>query len=267
MGRLAHRLGWRRAVVEEQLARAFPDRDPEWVESTARACFEHVGQEWLSVPYVTRRGADEVLRRIVAFEGAEVLRGAFAEGKGVVVVSGHFGNWELAGSALAAFGYPTDAVMQGIKNEPLNRFVRETRARNGMGLIDRAQAWDILARQIAARRVVAFVADQDARQNGVFVPFFGRPASTHRAPALLALRTGAPFLVGGAFRSGRREYQAWIVRIEPPETGDTKYRVKEMTRRWLAELEKRVRLYPEQYFWHHKRWKSVPRGTGAVQDR
>ncbi len=261
LGRLAYRLGWRRAVVEEQLARAFPDRDEEWIDATARACFEHIGREWLSVPYVTRRGLDEVRRRVETFEGLHDARQAYEEGKGVVVVSGHFGNWELAGSVLPAFGFPTDAVMQGIKNQPLDRFVREIRSRNGMGLIDRARAWDILVARIAARRVVAFVADQDARGRGVFVPFFGRPASTHRAPALLALRTGAPLLVGGAHRTGARQYRAWLVRIDPPSTGDVKHKVKEMTTRWVAELERRIRLYPEQYFWHHKRWKSVPPGT------
>ena len=264
LGQLAYRLGWRRAVVENQLARAFPDRDPAWVCDTARACFEHVGREWLSMPYVTRRGLEEVRRRMVEFEGRDVLREAYEEGRGVVVVSGHFGNWELAGSALAAFGYPVDAVMQGLKNQRLTRFVKEMRNRNGMGLIDRAHAWDLLVEKIAARRVVAFVADQDARRSGVFVTFFGRPASTHRAPALLALRTGAPFLVGGAHRTGPREYHGWIVRLERPCEGDIKDQVAELTERWLAELERRVRLYPEQYFWHHKRWKTAPPGTAPA---
>ncbi|HSG82661.1 MAG TPA: lysophospholipid acyltransferase family protein, partial [Gemmatimonadota bacterium] len=137
----------------------------------------------------------------------------------------------------------------------------EIRNRNGMGLIDRARAWDVLVDSVSSRRVVAFVADQDAGRSGVFVPFFGRPASTHRAPALLALRTGAPFLVGGAHRIGRQEYHGWIVRIDPPKSGDIKQQVIQMTESWLAELERRVRLYPEQYFWHHKRWKSQPSGT------
>jgi KDO2-lipid IV(A) lauroyltransferase len=264
LGSLAWRLGWRREVVESQLARAFPDSDATWVQATARACFRHVGREWLTVPYVTRHGLEEVRRRVVVFDGREVLREAFDEGRGVVVVSAHFGNWELAGSALVAFGYPVAAVMQALKNPSLNDFVKETRNRLGMGLIDRAGAWDLLTGSIAARRVVAFVADQDARRSGVFVPFFGRPASTHRAPALLALRTGAPFLVGGVHRTGHAQYHTWVARIDPPEGLDTREQVLEMTRAWTAELERRVRLYPEQYFWHHKRWKSVPPGTGPA---
>lgn len=261
LGGLAYRLGWRRRVVEDQLARAYPDERDEWIHDTAKACFRHVGREWLSVPLVTHRGVDEVCRRIVVFEGLEVLKAAYEEGRGLVVVSGHFGNWDLAGSWLAALGYPVDAVMQGLKNPKLTRFVKDFRRRLGMGLIDRASAWDRLTESVAAKRVVAFVADQDARSSGVFVPFFGRPASTHRAPALLALRMGAPFLVGGAHRTGPQEYYAWIVRIDLPEGTDVKQQVFELTRRWVAELERRVRLYPEQYFWHHRRWKTVPPGT------
>ncbi len=239
----------------------FPEHDEDWVRRTALACFEHVGQEWLSIPYVTRRGLDEVRRRIVSFEGADAARAAHEEGKGLVVVSGHFGNWELAGATLASLDLPVDAVMQGIKNERLTELIKDVRNRNGMGLIDRARAWGVLTETIAARRVVAFVADQDAGGGGVFVPFFGRPASTHRAPALLALRTGAPFFVGGVHRTGPREYHGWLVRIEPSAAGDIKEQVAEMTENWVAELERRVRLYPEQYFWHHKRWKSAPPGT------
>jgi KDO2-lipid IV(A) lauroyltransferase len=264
LGELAYRLGWRTRVVEEQIGRAYPDRDEEWVQQTAKACYRHLGREWLTVPYFTRRGLEEVRRRLVEFEGREVLAAAYEEGRGVVIVTGHLGNWELAGSALAAFGYPVDAVMQGMMNPYIGGFIRDVRQRNGMGLIDRALAWDRLRESLAAKRLLAFVADQDAREKGVFVPFFGRPASTNRAPALLALRAGAPFLVGGAQRVGPREYHGWMVRIDPPDGVEVGEQVYDMTKRWVEELERRVRLYPEQYFWHHKRWKSIPPGTEPV---
>ncbi len=118
-----------------------------------------------------------------------------------------------------------------------------------------------MAASLAEGRVVAFVADQDARDKGVFIPFFGRPASTHRSPALLALRTGTPFFVGGAHRVGPRQYHAWTIRLDPAEGVDARDQVIDLTRRWVAEVERRVRLYPEQYFWHHRRWKWQPPGT------
>jgi len=261
LGGLAYRFGWRSQVVEDHLAQAFPQQSEDWVADTAKGAYRHVGREWLSVPYISRRGPEEVRRRIVQFEGRDVLKAAYDEGRGVVIVSGHFGNWDLAGSALAAFGYPVDAVMQGMRNPRVTPLVQDFRRNLGMGLIDRADPWGRFNDSLAAGRLVAFVADQDAGRNGVFVPFFGRSASTHRAPALLALRTGAPFLVGGVHRVGPRRYHGWLVRLDPPEGGDIKQQVLELTRSWVKELEKRVRLYPEQYFWHHKRWKTAPPGT------
>ena len=240
---------------------AFPEKSEEWVVDTARSAFRHVGREWLSVPFVSRRGLEEVRRRVTEFEGRDVLKAAYAEGRGVVIVSGHFGNWDLAGSALAAFGYPVDAVMQGMRNPLVTPLVQRYRRNLGMGLIDRANPWGRFKESLTAGRLVAFVADQDARKEGVFVPWFGRPASTHRVPALLALRTGVPFCVGGAHRVGPREYYGWLVRLDHPEGGDIKERVLELTERWVEELERRVRLYPDQYFWHHKRWKTSPPGT------
>ncbi len=261
LGGLAHRLGWRRRVVESQLAQAYPESGDGWIRDTAKSCYKHLGREWFTVPALVRGGLDEVRRRVEFGEGREALQAAFEEGRGVVVVSGHFGNWELAGSVLAAFGFPVDAVWQRLKNESLGRFVEETRERLGMKLIERGHAWDRLSDSLAAGRVLAFVADQDARRSGVFVPFFGRLASTHRAPALLALRAGTPFFVGGAHRIEPRRYRAWIVRLEPPNGVDSRRQVLELTRMWTSELERRIRLSPEQYFWHHKRWKTVPPGT------
>ena len=251
--------------MEEQIARSFPERDEVWVRRTTWRCFEHVGQEALALAPLLRRGLVEVRSRIERFDGLDELRRALAEGHGVVIVSGHFGNWELAGSTLPAFGFAADAVMQKLKNPRLTSLIRETRTRLGMGLINRVDAWEPMMDSLARGRVVAFVADQDARHRGVFVPFFGRPASTHRSPALLALRARAPFFVGGVMRVEGGRYRAWAVRLEPRANLSIRRQVEDLTREWTTELERRVRLYPEQYFWHHKRWKTTPPGTASAE--
>jgi KDO2-lipid IV(A) lauroyltransferase len=232
------------------------------VHRTALAAFEHVGQEALTLAPLMRAGLDEVRRRVEVCEGREALEAALAEGGGAVLVSGHFGNWEFAGSVVAAFGFPIEAVMQRLKNHRLSGYVEEMRRRLGMGLIDRVGAFGRSLECLADGRVVAFVADQDARSRGVFVPFFGRLASTHGAPAALALRANAPFFVGGAYRIGPRRYHFWLVRLWPREGVGVREQALDLTRQWVSELERRVRLFPEQYFWHHRRWKTPPPGTG-----
>jgi KDO2-lipid IV(A) lauroyltransferase len=264
LGLLAYGLGWRREVVEAQLAAAFPDHSDDWTAATARASFEHVGREMVTAMALQRRGLDEVARRLEDLEGRESLAEAFAEGRGVVMVSGHLGNWEFAGSTLAALGYPTDAVMQTLKNRRLNRYIVDSRRRLGMELIDRYRSWDALVASVRSGRILAFVADQDAGASGMFVPFFGRPASTHRAPALVALRAGAAFFMGGVRRVAPQRYRGWVVRLDPPAGLNVKDQAVALTRMWTAELERRIRVSPEQYFWHHKRWKTRPPGTARA---
>lgn len=260
VGRLAYRIGWRREVVKDHLAESFPDRDRGWVERTAKASFEHLGREAVAMVALPRSGSVAVREAVTFEDGREEIAEAFAEGRGLVLVSGHFGNWEIAGATMAAHDYPFDAVMQRIRNPWLDRYVQRSRARLGMRLIHRIGAWDQLLANLKEGRVVAFVADQDAGRSGLFVPFFGRLAATHRAPALLALRGGAPLVVGGVRRVGPRRYATWARRLEP--TGDSvAERVESLTVGWVGELERQVRLSPEQYFWHHKRWKTRPTGT------
>ena len=262
LGRLAYRFGWRTRVVESQLALAFPGRDEVWIKKTARASFEHLGREAAAMASLPWSGTSAVRERVEFDESREELAAALGEGRGLVIVSGHFANWELAGATLAAHGYPIDAVMQRLKNRRLDRYIQESRARLGMRLVDRAGAWGRLIEYLKAGRIVAFVADQDAGRSGVFVPFFGRLASTHRAPALLAVRGEAPFFVGGVRKIGPRRYRSWAARLEP--RGDSvDGRVADLTRRWTAELERQIRLSPEQYFWHHRRWKTRPPGTDS----
>lgn len=265
LGRTAYRIGWRRRVVEAQLAESFPERDQEWVRRMARECYEHLGKEAVTTAALPRLGSDTVKANVEFREGREELAEAFAEGRGVVMVTGHFSNWELSGAVMTAHGYPVDAVMQKLKNPWLNRYITTSRERLGMRLVDRSGAWNSLLDYLREGRIVGFVADQDAGRSGVFVPFFGRLASTHRAPALLALRGGAPLIVGGVRRVGPRRYVSWAKRLEPGGAGGETpaERVESLTGRWVAELERQIRLSPEQYFWHHRRWKTRPAGTVA----
>jgi Kdo2-lipid IVA lauroyltransferase/acyltransferase len=186
------------------------------------------------------------------------LRAAVDAGRGVIVATAHLGNWEVAGAALAARGLPVDAVVQRQANPYFDRMINQARARLGFRIIPRGGATGAALRSLAEGRVIGLVADQDARSVGVFVPFMGRPASTHRGAAVLALRSGAPLFMGVMIRRGDGVYEARLERIPVPAAGDFDERVHTVTAAFTRVLESAVRDHPEQYFWHHRRWKTAP---------
>lgn len=264
LGRFVYRrLGIRSAVVESQLRRAFPERDEDWIRATASGAYEHLGREGMMLLRLSRLGREDVLAA-TEVEGLDAMRAAVEAGTGAVLVTGHLGNWEIGGASLAARGIPMDVVAQRQANPLFDRLINDARARLGMTVIRRGAATRESLRSLRRGHVIALVADQDARHRGVFVPFFGRPASTYRGPAVLALRTGAPVFIGTAVRRDDGGYHVRLRRIPTPPAGkDPGQREWELTASLAAALEAAVREAPEQYLWHHRRWKTEPAGPAA----
>jgi KDO2-lipid IV(A) lauroyltransferase len=256
----------RRGVVLSQIAAAYPEADRVWVRRTARAAYVHFAREMVAVAAFARTWP-EGLRAAVEPRGLEALREAARAG-GALIVTGHFGNWELAASALAAFGLEFYGVVQTQSNAPVDAWITRMRERLGIRLIYRGGTAAVARRILARRGILGLAADQDARGRGLFVPFFGRAASTHRGPAALALAFGAPLFIGALSRRGPgRRYR---LEIELVDRGGaavggrerrSEARIRDLTARWVVRLERMIRVSPEQYFWHHRRWKSRPPGT------
>ena len=257
----------RRALVEAQLRQAFPERDAAWVRRTARAMYAHLGREMLALLRLETMPVEEVRAR-TRVVGLDMLFDALAEGKGVILATGHLGNWEVAGAALALREVPLDVVVQRQRNPYVNRRIAAVRERIGFNLIDRRHAPRQALRALRDGRVVAFAADQNAGRAGVFVPFFGRLASTHRGPALMALRTGAPVVCLACIRQPDGIYEVTLTRLESDRSGDPEEAVIRLTAAFTAALELAIRRAPEQYFWLHRRWRTrpreEPRGTNPV---
>lgn len=263
-------LGWlagsvlriRRDVVEENLARAFPEMSaPERIALT-RATYRHLGREAVATFRSARESAARIRERTV-MHGAEPLLEAARSGGGAVVLTGHAGNWEIAGSSLAARGVPLDGVAFRQRNPLFDRALLRNRERLGIRIIPRGRAHREVLRTLREGRVAGFVADQNAGRRGLFVDFFGVPASTARGPAVFALRAGVPLFVGVALRdpsSSRRRYLVHVEEVPIERTGDVETDVRRLTAAHTAALERWVREAPEQYFWVHKRWKTRPPG-------
>ena len=262
VARLAYRpLGIRRRVVESQIALAFPAWDRAEVVRVARAAYEHLGRttvETALVPSLTRA---EVLALVdnaddwSHLEAARVVSG----GRGLVLITGHLGNWELAATYLAARGLPMDVIARRMANPLFDRYLARTRERAGLTVLTDAEAVRRVPRSVRDGRGVGFVADQGVKgMASTFVPFFGRWAKTPRGPAVFALRLGVPALFVTLVRGATGLFRLVVEPIVVEETGDRERDVDVVVARYTAVLERWVRQYPEQYFWHHRRWRRQP---------
>lgn len=263
IGALGYRpLGIRRAVVERQIAAALPELSADDVRRIARASYEHLGRTSVEAAVLPRFGREHVLALFEGVDGWELVEEARAAGTGILFVTGHLGNWELGGSYLAARGVPLDAVARHMANPLFDGYLTRTRERLGMRVVHDEHAVRQVPRAVRANHAVAMLIDQGAvGLASTWVPFFGRYAKTPRGPAVFALRLDAPIIFGCALRRPGGKYRLSLERVEVERTGDTEADVDRIVAGYTSVLERWVRRAPEQYFWHHRRWKHQRPGT------
>ena len=263
LGRLGYtRLRIRSDVVERQIAAAFPELPPERVREIARASYESLGRTTIEAAILPSLGRQGVLDLFEGVDGWDVFEAARAEGKGVIVVTGHLGNWEIGGSYVAARGVPIDGIARRMENPLFDGFLTRTRERLGMRVVWDGEAVRRTPRALKEGRIVAFLVDQGALGlASTFVPFFGRPAKTPRGPAVFALRLGVPGLFGASIRQPDGRFRLSFERVPIQDTGDRERDVDAIVAEYTRTLERWVRRYPEQYFWQHRRWKHQPPDT------
>ena len=265
--RIGRGLGWlggtvfriRRRVVDENLRRAFPGRSPRWYRSAALRTYRHFGGEIASTLRLERMSPEQQRERC-RVEGFELIEGPTSRGQGVVLLAGHFGNWEAAAVSMTSRGVPVDAVARRQRNPLFDEYVLRTREHLGTGVIYQGEPLRAAMKSLRAGKVLALVADQNFTGDGVFVEFFGSLASTVRGPGVLAIRTGATVVFVDPRREpGRRaRYAVRYSRIPVPEGRNLETGVHELTRAYTEKLEEAIRESPEQYFWFHRRWKTRP---------
>lgn len=263
LGLLGYRpFGVRRHVVTSQIAAAFPERSAEDVAGIAHAAYAHLGRSTIETALLPSIGQSGVLDLVESVEGFELIERAMAAGKGAILVTGHLGNWELAGAYVAARGVPMDVIVRTQANPLFDRYLNQTRALLGMTVVRDHEAVRRTPRSLREGRAVAFVADQGVMGlASTFVPFFGRPAKTPRGAAVFAMRYRVPTIFVTALRQPSGLYNVSVEEIPVMETGDRDADVDGIVARYTAVLERWVRMAPEQYFWHHRRWRRQPPET------
>ena len=251
-----------RAVGMENLRLAFGEQyDEPARDAIIRGVYEHFCMMTMEILHIPRKLDVTTWRDRITLVGHEAVLDRLMDGGPMIMLSGHFGNWEMAGYLFGVFGFPPNSVARTLDNPYLESFLRRFRERTGQKLIPKSGGYDQMLDVLRSGGVLSFLADQDAGQRGLYVDFFGRPASTHKAIALLAIEHKAPVVVGYARRIGpgfRYEVGCDAI-IEPTEWTGTSDDVRLLTQRYTAALEKIIRRDPEQYLWLHRRWKHQPK--------
>jgi len=267
LGRMLARMLFRfdarhRRVADENLRYAFPDKDEAWYSDMIRRTYDHLGVILADAIFGVQRNRDFFEKNVV-FDppSKEIEQAAIAEGTGLVLICGHVGTWELLVQYVGYCMPKGGGIYKTISNSFVDRWYKNVRERSGIRLFEMAEAQSAI-RFIRSGGEVGFVADQNAgRDTGIFVNFFNRPACTFRGPVVMAQLANARMLFYTAIHDEDGKVHVRIKdlgRVKASDFPDRDTAVRHYTEAWVKALEEEVRLYPEQYFWVHQRWKTKP---------
>ena len=260
LGRFVYRpLGYRREVTISNLRRAFPEKSAAEIETLARGAFENIGIALLELVWFPKMSPEQ-LGEMMHFDKPDIVQKAYNRGKGLIILTAHFGNWELLGqSFIVKFGFPVNGLAKTQSNPYINRSINKRRSRVGNRVIQMETSLRDVLRALRNGEAVGLVADQAAPKENVPIEFFGTMVPTHQGPSTLCLKLRCPMVSVFSVRRPDGSYDA-IVQEVPSEdlNGDSEENVNELTRRHVKITEDIIRKYPDHWLWQHKRWKHVP---------
>jgi KDO2-lipid IV(A) lauroyltransferase len=238
---------------------------PEEVPAMVRRVYEHIALslvEMLRLPNMLKRGG---LGNFVNMKGFNQIDDAIDEGRGALVVIAHLGNWEIGGVASSMAGYPIHSLARPITNKYIDRYLNAFRTSAGQTIISKYNALRAMIQVVRENNMLVIQTDQDNRRTGVFPMFFGRPASTVRSPAVLALKYDFPIFPADCYREGDMHYMTIDDPILPADFRDEEDPITALTQAYTSKLEEFIRRHPEQWMWLHRRWKTTPEKAKRVR--
>jgi KDO2-lipid IV(A) lauroyltransferase len=259
IGSIFWKAGYRKDVILKNLDIAFPEKDRDWKEDIGKKSLQNIGRtltEFSKIPDYVKTG--DIKNIFVVEEGADLLE---KEGSKILVTA-HIGNWEIGGAGLSYRYGNVVSLAYRIKNKKLNNLITQIRESSGIKIIFHDQPLKDFLKAVKEKKTIVFLADQNAlRHRGVFVDFFGLPASTVSFPAKLAVRYNIPvFFAYQYYDYKTKTYRGIVKKIKWEKSEKPEVSIKNLVQVYTAEIEKAVRKHPDQYFWVHKRWKTRPEG-------
>ena len=247
---LYHYIPKRKLTALANIQTAFPNKPPNEIDGILRNCYQFFTYNFIQ--FMAFPPKPNSLK--IKIDGRQILNEALKNNKGVILISAHFGVWEILGHWFGMNDYPLRGVAQKQKNRGADKFFEEKRQLSGVSQVYRKTSIETLYDVLYEKKILGLVSDQDAKKKGVFVNFFNEPASTHKGAALFHQKTNAPMIFGVCLQTGLNSYKIIITAIKPKINT-----VKKITQDYTSTLEILVKKYPEQYFWFHKRWKTKER--------
>jgi tetraacyldisaccharide 4'-kinase len=248
-------------LAMRNLRRTFPERDLGSLRRTLDDCWRHFGREMLMYVRMQKLSLKEIEERCPV-DNRQLLDEAIARGKGTIVISAHWGSWEVGGLVVMSVVDHVRTVARPLDNELLERDLQKLREKTGAEVVDRRRAARVLMRGLAENAVVVLLPDQAVLpREGVLVPFLGRPAWTTPAPAKMALRAGATIVFGFCIPDGLRHRLEFVSSIDATEFAQEENGAEMLTRHMNDVISRRIADRPELWLWMHDRWK----GTGEGQ--
>ncbi len=260
-GLLADRLRIRRDVVLGNLTTAFPDATPEARREMVRGMWEHLLLMVVEIAHAARVIHRTTWRRHLRINGMEAMvRGLWLE-RPKVILSGHFGNFEIAAYLFGVFGFRIFSVARELDNPLLDRFVTRFRESRGQVILPKKGSAPDVAMVLDAKGVIGLLGDQAAGPRDCRVEFFGRPTTVHKAIGVFALSAEAPVMVFTATRRGGMfDYDLRMEGLADPLQGGVETSDIRLLSQWYTDLlEGAIRREPAQYWWVHRRWRGEPR--------
>lgn len=256
-------------VAADNLRASFGDQfTDEQIHNTIRSMWVHLIRVAVEVVQLPRKMTLTNCREVIVFRNRAPVLKALCSGRPVFILGGHFGNWEVSTATFGMFGFPLGIVARKLDNPYLHRWFFEARQQTGHQLYDKRGGSNEMIELLEAGGNLGLLCDQDAGYKGLFVDFFGRPASTFKSIALMAVQYRALLVVGYGIRLPDDPDARWVrYEIGCEEVIDTldfnhsREGLRSITQRYTAALERAIRRAPEQYFWVHRRWKTRPGDT------